>query len=186
MTVRIFPIVVDTREQKPFPFPEFLTIGLPGSGYQRPKVETVQLRVVRQELPAGDYLLGTHPCRTIIERKGSLFEVATNCLSGDRKRFLKALDKLREAAENPVLILEGAPTQVRKVSEENPECLAGLSQLVRDVSERGIALEILDARTARQRRDAGYWIALRLVSDGLRSTQCLTKQPHSEPTAPAA
>ena len=85
-------ILQDTREKKPLRFPANLRVLDDKKPAYKQKMITVRLHTVPQKLDTGDYLLQGHETDTIVERKGSLREVAMNCLNQrDRKRFIDCL-----------------------------------------------------------------------------------------------
>lgn len=155
-------IVVDTREQRPLPFPRFLRCAAPAGGGTR----TVRVHTLRRALSEGDYLLEGEPTGTIVERKGSLREVAQNCLSGDLTRFTSALSRLAEACDRPVLLLEGS---VADLSPRNKgdDFRPGVDKLIRMTNERGVSLLVLPAKTLEQRRHVGEWVARLLINGAL-------------------
>lgn len=96
---------VDTAEKKPLPFPEtILWHPSPGATPVR-----LQINPVPRKLYAGDYRLAIAPGACIIERKGSVRELAQNFFTKDRRRQLKAFDKLIASCDYPYLVIEGRP-----------------------------------------------------------------------------
>ena len=78
------PIIVDTREKKPYQFdPRFV-------------------RVTRGALPAGDYSLAGYECRVAVERK-TLSDIVRSVIH-DRDRFEREIVKLKEYDSAFVLI----------------------------------------------------------------------------------
>lgn len=108
---KLWHVQVDAREQRPLPIPHWLPILLPGdrTGTRTTTIELVSERVV---LDAGDYRLAEAPHACIVERKGSLRELAGNCLTGDRERFRRALQRLRNDTPAPYVIVEGTPASL--------------------------------------------------------------------------
>tara|TARA_Y100001938_G_scaffold147441_1_gene228642 strand:+ start:154 stop:672 length:519 start_codon:yes stop_codon:yes gene_type:complete len=163
---REFILVQDTREKKPLKFPGNIRIlddkTLPTSK----KTVLVRIRVVKQALETGDYLLQGFESCTMIERKGSLREIAQNCLTKkDRPRFVRCLERMRDACEDPVLLLEGTPLEMARVSKHVPEPAAAVDALMRLLNEYGIRLFLLPTQTVSHRRASGEW-ALRLLING--------------------
>lgn len=156
--VRRVSLAVDKQEKVPLPFPAFLTVSLRG----RPC--TIQLEQVRESLPTGDYLLSNYRDRTIIERKGSLREVAMNCLSRDRLRFLACLSRLRDECSDPVLLLEGTPLQILTLGRKDPRLLLGVDQLLQDLSAHGVEMMLLPSLNSTHRRACGEWAVRRLIA----------------------
>jgi len=163
---REFILVQDTREKKPLKFPGNIRIlddkTLPTSK----KTVLVRIKVVKKALETGDYLLQGFESCTMIERKGSLREIAQNCLTKkDRPRFVRCLERMKEACEDPVLMLEGTPLEMMKVSKYVPEPAAACDALMRLLNEYGIRLFLLPTQTTSHRRASGEW-ALRLLING--------------------
>jgi ERCC4-type nuclease len=112
-------INVDNREKAPLNFPAHLTIlsrGVPPS--HPPTTQSLKIRFQNCTLPVADYVLDEEPgiCYTdslcvaagIVERKASVDEIATNCLSPVRRpRFIAQLRRMRERWQHPLLLLEG-------------------------------------------------------------------------------
>ena len=163
---RDWTIIQDTREKKPLLFPG--NIRLPDDSSLPTKRKTVLVRIhtVKETLKTGDYLLRGYEGCTMIERKGSLREIAQNCLTRkDRPRFVDCLKRMRDSCEDPVLLLEGTPLGMTKVSKHVPEPAAAVDALMRLLHEYGITLFLLPTQTASHRRASGEW-ALRLLING--------------------
>jgi ERCC4-type nuclease len=164
--IRDWTIVQDTREKKPLLFPANIRVlddkTLPTSR----KTVLIRVHTVRETLGTGDYLLKGFEGCTMIERKGSLREIAQNCLTKrDRARFVKCLQRMRDAASDPVLLLEGTPLGMTRVTKHVPEPAAAVDALMRLLQEYGIRLFLLPTQTASHRRASGEW-ALRLLING--------------------
>lgn len=101
---------------------------------------------------------------TLIERKGSLREVAQNVLSNDRRRFLACIDRLAEAATRPVLFLEGDPASFARAADRDPSLRGALDELLLLLDERRIEFLLLPTKGISQRRIAAEWVARRLLS----------------------
>lgn len=94
-TLAPFVLVVDTREQRPYEFGLVRVGGL-----------LVDVRAVREALPAGDYSIVGHQTAFAIERKSAEDAYAT--FSRGRARFLRELERLRSYAFAAIL-LEATP-----------------------------------------------------------------------------
>lgn len=105
-------IEIDTREKRPLLFPAFL---------RTPK-ETFIVETHRVCLPAGDYRLRNYPDVSIVERKGSVEELAKNLLTADSKRQSRAFAKLLAACSKPYLLIE-APISSIMQKPSHPERL---------------------------------------------------------------
>ena len=129
-------IVQDTREKKPLKFPANLKVLDDKYPPHKQRMVTVRLHTVQDKLEAGDYLLRGHEGKTIIERKGSLREIAKNCLNEkDRVRFIKSLEKLKNACTHPVLMLEGTPLLMERPCQNVPKPACAMDALMRLMRE---------------------------------------------------
>jgi len=153
-------VLVDTREQRPLLFPG--TVRLRGRLYK--------ILVDRVRLDAGDYQL-RQGCkrRCIVERKSGLWEIYTNYLTPDRKRYKRAMDKLCAATDRPVLLVESSIPQLLtpQTAATNrpaiPDPGLVLQHLVDDCSVRGISLVFGGyAQFASKRRKLGE-LVLRIL-----------------------
>jgi hypothetical protein len=122
---------------------------------------------VKRYLSEGDYCISGHESACLVERKGSINEVAMNCLSRDRKRFVDALERLADSTEHPVLFLEGSPVDLTgrlQPGSNLPESGPALDALFDLTHRYNIDLVIAPAKTVRQRRAAGEMVARLLLS----------------------
>ena len=94
-------VLIDTREQTPLQFPSVIQV------QGKNKTYGFHIHTERTTLSIGDYCLENHRNGCVVERKGSLREVAMNCLSGDNTRFKTAITRLAESCRLPVLLFEG-------------------------------------------------------------------------------
>lgn len=164
--IRDWTIVQDTREKKPLLFPGNIRVlddkTLPTSK----KSILVRVHTVRETLKTGDYLMKGFEGCTMIERKGSLREIAQNCLTKrDRPRFVECLKRMKDSCVDPVLLLEGTPLEMTRVTKHVPEPAVAVDALMRLLNEYGIRLFLLPTQTASHRRASGEW-ALRLLING--------------------
>lgn len=144
---RDLTILIDSREKKPLPFPEHLVVCDPAP-------RTLRVRHACITLKTGDYALGGYPECGVVERKGSLREVATNMQSGD---LLRQSGVLRRLAELPraALLLEGPIHPMTPTPEcEHPG--AGISSLLALCPR--LSLMVLPATTPLQRLACGEWV----------------------------
>jgi len=175
-------IYVDTREQTPLQFPAYLPILDPNKPAPDRKSTTIKVSTISTKLETGDYALRGYESQCLIERKGSIREVAKNCLDAtDRKRFIKALDRLKSACLHPYLMLEGSlldMTQDRNV----PDWWNAIDALHRLLFERNIGLLLLPNTGLAQRKLVGEWVARLLVNASL--CPILPATPTEEPACP--
>ena len=178
-------IVVDSREKKPLPFPEHL----PSLRSDLPALSrssrTHRIRIEKVTLKTGDYALKGYELGCLIERKGSLAEVAGNCLTADgRRKFVAAMDRLKSACLYPYLLLEGNILETMNPTKDLPDPWNAVDALHRILIERNIGLILLPNTSMSARRAVAEW-AVRLL---VNAAQCpiLPANPTSEePTCPA-
>lgn len=119
-------------------------------------------------MKTGDYALQGHEDLVLIERKGGLREVAGNCLTKDgRRRFISQVDRLKEQAKMPYLMLEGTPSSLQKPVTNVPKPFLALDALQRILLERSVPLLLLPANTIAARRAMGEWVARLLINGAI-------------------
>lgn len=163
---REYTILTDTREQTPLSFPSHLPLLDPNRQPQSRTSLTVKLGGRTQKLDAGDYALEGYERVCLVERKGSIRELAKNCLTADRTRFIAALDRLRAACLHPYVLVEGTLTDMAQ-DPNVPDWWTALDSLQRLLLERNIGLIFLPNKGAIQRRMIGEWVARLLVNSSL-------------------
>ena len=161
-------IIQDTREKKPLKFPANLKVLNDNFPAHKQRIATIRLHVIEDKLEEGDYLLQGYEGNTIIERKGSLREIAKNCLNEkDRVRFVKSLQKLKNACKHPILMLEGTPLQMEKPCKNVPNPGAAIDGLMRLIREYDIELILLPGTTYSHRRACANWVARLLIAGAI-------------------
>jgi ERCC4-type nuclease len=181
---REWRILQDHREKKPLLFPEHLVMLDPAHLPHRGRTITVRLRVDRRDLKTGDYLLASAETRTIIERKGHLVEVATNCLTvAGRRRFVKCCQRLRDSCEHPVLLLEGTPLELRTQARDLDHPEIAIDALQRLCREYRMELLMLPTSSTIHRRLMGEWAARLLINGAI--SHAPPDIPVHEPTGAA-
>lgn len=168
-----YTILVDTREKNPLLFPHTLTVlddtRLPSERRRR----VIRLRTVKTAMQTGDYALEDEESRCLVERKGSLQEIAGNLLCAtDRPRTIACLDRLRESSDRPVLFLEDRPSRV-----PDPDEPLALDALNRALHERSIELLVLPTHSISSRRRAGEFVARLLLAASVSSRLPLSLHP---------
>ena len=119
-------------------------------------------------MTTGDYALLGYEDQVLIERKGCVREVAGNCLTKDgRRRFIAQVDRLKEAAKYPYLMLEGTPQGLMKPDVNVPKPFLALDALQRILLERNVPLLLLPSGTVESRRSLGEWVARLLINGAL-------------------
>jgi len=162
-------IIQDTREKKPLRFPANLRVLDDKSPAHKQKMVTIRLHTVAQKLDTGDYLLQGHETDTIVERKGSLREVAMNCLNQqDRKRFIDCLKRLQDTCDHPILMLEGTPLSMERVAKGVREPGAACDGLIRLIREYKVELLLLPGTNHSHRRACANWVARLLIAGAIQ------------------
>jgi hypothetical protein len=161
---RKWVIVQDTREKQPLLFPKNLVMLDDTSTPAKRKRVTVAIHVVKRKMDTADYCIEGQEHVCLVERKGSAREITKNLLTArDRARFERELVRLREETANPVLLMEGWPSQLL----EDTEASLAVDSLIRTLSLYGTELLLVPASNIRQRRAAGEWVARLLINRSL-------------------
>lgn len=122
-------------------------------------------------MKTGDYALLEHEKCCLVERKGSLREVAGNCITKDGlRRFTAQVDRLKEEAEHPILLLEGTPMDLQRATKHVPEPGMALDSFQRILFERQVMLVLLPSSTVSARRAVGEWVARLLINGALNGS----------------
>ena len=172
-----YVIRVDTREKKPFVFPSTIQVAREWWPGQSCRLERVRLEVVSSKLDAGDYALLGVEGATIIERKYSISELGTNLFTSDRDRLWRALNRLKEACQNPIMVLDGGMEKYMSSPNVDWPYQAVLDETQRICLKLGIRLQVLPGSTARQRRIAGEWVARTLINGAIVSGESSVTTP---------
>jgi ERCC4-type nuclease len=164
---RDYTIRHDDRENKPLLFPDYLCLLAPGS---RKRGVTIGLTVEKRRMKTADYLLVESPRRIIVERKGSLTEVAQNCLTlTGRAKFVDCCKRLRDACDHPYILLEGTIDRLvrtaRTYTVDDPWLAVDAFQ--RLSIEYGVPIIFLPSTSQVQRKAVGQYIAHLLVNGAI-------------------
>ena len=159
---REYTILIDEREKKPLTFPEYIVCLDPTRDACHQSGITVRLRTQKRTMKTGDYRIDGHA--SVVERKGSIDEIAQNLLTPDgRRRFADCCRRLRDETARPLLLLEGlVGTPIIKPGKPHPGL--AIDSLMRILQEYAIGLIVLPTSTAGQRRAAGEWAARWLIT----------------------
>jgi len=112
-------------------------------------------------------LLG-HEKVALVERKGSLREVAGYCLTKDGcRRFKSQVDRLKEESSLPYLMLEGTPMDMLRASKYVPSPGLAMDSFQRILYEKDVPLILLPAATMSARKAVGEWVARLLINGAL-------------------
>ena len=129
---------------------------------------TCRISVVKEGMKTGDYALQGQESCVLVERKGSLREITNNCLSvAGRRRFIAQVDRLKEEAQFPYLMLEGTPQELSKPTRDVPKPFLALDALQRILLEREVPLLLLPSSSTYARRAMGEWVARLLINGAL-------------------
>jgi len=156
-----YTIVIDTREKKPLLFPKNLVMLKPGGGQ---KSTTITLHTVREKLDTADYVLRGYERCCGVERKSGLRECRKNCLTKDRARFRRQLERLSNEFDHPVLLLEASVTQMLRSSSREFYPYKIVDALQRLCAEYSIPIHLAQAS---DRRLTGEWAARTLINYAL-------------------
>lgn len=186
---RSWTILMDEREKLPLIFPATITMLNHSARPNRRLPIKVAITVERTCLRTGDYLLKEAPTRIIIERKGHLGEIATNCLTEQgRRRFVNECGRLRDECVHPILLIEGTHAQLIRewTAEESP--WIAIDAVQRLCLEHGIEIITLPSTAMNHKRSTGEYVAHLLVNGALSCLPPLNRPidtPHPFPRDPA-
>lgn len=110
-------VLIDSREQLPLLFPSWITLHVDRSL----KEYTIEVKTKVVTLEAGDYTLMGFEDVCIIETKRSLRELHNNVCSNDWPRTAKALKRLANACEYPILLWEMTPSELFQATKYVPD-----------------------------------------------------------------
>ena len=165
---RDWVITQDTREKKPLLFPRTLSFLDPSHCPTKMRAIRVNIHTVKKKLDTADYALDGDLTGTLIERKGSLREIAKNCLHfKDRQRFIHCLERLSGECENPIILLEGSPLTMLRPVEGVPKPYLAVDALLRLIKEYNIGILFLQSGSMAHRRAAGEWAARTLINGAI-------------------
>ncbi len=186
---RSLVILVDAREKRPLPIPEYLPVWDRGSPPDSPRTLTVRITVRHTTLITGDYALEGFERACLIERKGHLTELASNLMGPDRPRFLKALSRLRDSCEHPVLLLEGDPLTLANTLRSHNKRPPPPPFLIRDLllstlREYNVELMLVPTASLSARRAAGEWLVSKLIAGACHDHGHFRQADHLQPHDP--
>lgn len=162
-------ILVDAREKRPLPIPEYLPVWDRVSPPHQPRAHTVRITTRTTTLVTGDYALEGYLDACLVERKAHLTELAENLTTPDHARFIRSLERLRDSCRRPVLLLEGDPLTLAAPIKAHGRRPPHPPFLVRDLLlstllEYNVELMLLPTSSASSRRAAGEWVAAKLIA----------------------
>lgn len=162
-------ILIDTREQRPLPFPQHLPVWNPHTLPTAPKTMQLSVTTRRVTLRKGDYALEGREGDVVIERKKNLDELHKNlCTREGRRRFLSELDELRRICRFPHVLVEGDPLELNaSVRHTRADPAIVRDALLRCCLEKGVTLLMMPAGSVSARRAFAEWTLALLVSGQL-------------------
>lgn len=110
-------VLIDSRERRPLLFPSWITF----HGDRTLEVHQIQVKTKVVRMPAGDYTLQGYDDVCIIETKRSLRELHNNVCSNEWPRVAKALKRLRDECEFPILLWEMTPSELFRATRYVPD-----------------------------------------------------------------
>ena len=118
--IREITVVIDTREQYPLFFPEFIHVTHPDNPT---RTWPIKVSAKRGTLHLGDYCLDGYETLAVIERKASQLEILKNMTDAkDKARQARAFKRLSEGCKYPYLLLEASPAHLlAPVPGKHPE-----------------------------------------------------------------
>lgn len=152
-------ICVDSREKKPLTLPSELMVD---TGLVRPSL--VQVRSVVSRMETADYAIQGLERLALIERKGSLREIAGNVLTKDVKRFTDELVRLRDHCRYPMLMAEGTLSEYLTPTKDVPFPGPTLDRLLRMLRQHEVHFLLLPASTISTRRAVGELLVRQLIA----------------------
>lgn len=172
---RSWTVIIDTREQKPLSFPETLMVLDPARLPTKSAGSLVRLSIRHEalsrkhkEVQYADYYLDGFPDRVIIERKGSVSEVALNCLNAvRRKRFVEELKYLKDRCKYPYLLLEGSYYKLLTSTKHIKYPGIAIDALTELLMEYRIGQIVLPSNTPSARLATGEWAARLMIRGAL-------------------
>lgn len=120
----------------------------------------------RQTLAVGDYCLKGAETLAVIERKGSISEIAKNMLDRqDLARQLRAFDRLSAACEYPILLVEQTVGELLRPTKYAPDPGRAIDELFRWLAHYRIHLWLVgQCRLPARRRLVGELVLRALVA----------------------
>lgn len=160
------PVIIDSREQLPLPFPATVICPRTESGTH----DEVDLHIITTQveaLPEGDYCLGNNRAGTVVERKYRYLELIKNASAVDRRRQESSLRRLSLACSYPCLLLEDTPFPDER---GDPKAIRALHMLFGWLTAYRISLLWFgpQQRSERARKRLGEYILRIMLSNNPR------------------
>lgn len=157
-------IEVDDREKKPLRFPS--TLEYLNTNHNVQSLSHIRVHTVSARFDAGDYRVMGYEHAAAVERKMGLTELYTNLFTRDRDRFERALRRLSESCQHPLLVVEASPAELSK-----PPRIPGIKVTPTAIRDRlmdvclefGVQLWTVSGASTPNRRLLGEWVAAFLL-----------------------
>lgn len=148
---------IDTREQEPFSFPDYLTLHVRhrGSGL-------VRINKVRTKLEAGDYRFAEYP-HVGVERKRDIDEVYKNCTGYDWRRFRLGMERFKAAYKHRFLALPQPPHLLLRDTIRTPDAEKATDFLLGACITAGVHVILLPSGTGESQRVKAGELVLRTM-----------------------
>ncbi len=164
-------ILSDTKERIPLLFPSTISLLDPRQDARSRAEVVLPVFIVPQRLRTGDYAIQGFESSCLVERKGSALEVATNCLSADRDRFVSTLLRLKSECRHPVLVFEGSIKKAMRPTAKCPNAHLAVDSLLRLLLQYGIEFLDFAPSSMEERRACGELVIRKLIAGALQCQQ---------------
>lgn len=157
-------LITDQREKTPLIFPEHLVVLKDSDQPTRGATHTVRITTERRTIAEGDYALAGCEHLGLVERKAHMKELMENCLSDDRPRFLRSIERLAASCKYPLLLLEGDPFYLLSPDAHFKDPAIAFDALTRILAKHRISWAVVSTNTPSRRRVVGEMVARYLIS----------------------
>lgn len=118
-------VLIDTREKDKTPFPKTIVWN-----DSQGNAHLIRVKEKAARLDAGDFQLEGYEGITAVERKKNSKELWQNLITKDRFRFHKALGRLRESTQYPVLFVQASLRELHSPTESCPDPALMMDRLI--------------------------------------------------------
>ena len=171
-----YTVVQDSREKIPLLFPKHLVMLDPAKRPSPTAVKSVRLNLSVErlgdghpEMERGDYYLRGYPDRVVVERKGSIAELAMNCFRPRRRaRIRDEAAYLASHCRRPIWMVFGSPRTLLTPTKSVPNPGPAVDCLLDILEEHRVELWIVPKPTlTTSRRAAGEMVARAMIRSAL-------------------
>lgn len=164
-------VIVDSREQTPLKFPKTITLLDPECDPQYARHITRPIFTITRRLETGDYAIQGFEEGCLAERKANIREVASNCLTADRPRFIATLSRLRAACQRPLLIFEGSNESLLKATPYVKSPGLAVDALLQLLSHFNITYTCYKSTSHESRRAAAEFMIRYMIASTFQLTE---------------